>query len=102
MPMGSLCLAEAPSSSWCHGHEHGTGGDWVGEKAAKWHNCVVDTRESTGESSGMMSQTGGKLPLPDLPQHAPKYLLPDGVSLLVASPLANANADPGFPPGDCS
>lgn len=67
----------------------------MGEK----HNCVVDTREPPQESSGTMSLTGGKLPLPDLPQQTPACPLPAGVSLLVASPLAHANADPGFPQG---
>jgi len=58
MSMGSLRLAEAPSSSQCHSYDHGARGERVGEKAAKWHNHAVDTKESTQESNGAVSQMG--------------------------------------------
>lgn len=89
--MGSSCLTEAPSSSQCHSRERGTGGERVGEKAAKWHSQVVDTSESTQESNGAMSRMGEKLSLPDLPWQTPESPLPAGVSQQVLTKV--------FPPG---
>lgn len=92
--MGSSCLAEAPSSSQCHSRERGTGGERVGEKAAKWHSHVVDTSESTQESNGAMSRMGGKA--------FSASLAPADPRVPAASWGFPANADQGFPPGNCS